>query len=196
MHEQNSAQPLPDYQFVFSVAVEFIVLAISVAIGYWRNIAWFNHLGDWKSWLVGGGAGLLFAFLSTLILRSLINVAYAPACEYYRQVSTMMRKFSFWQCLILAALSGFCEELFFRGVLVPLLGVIISSLIFTAMHYNGSKLWLWTILILLVGLSLGYCYQAFQDLGLVISFHAINNLFSFNVLRYYRFTDPDQTANS
>lgn len=63
--------------------------------------------------------------------------------------------------LLLAALSGLAEELLFRGVLLPYLGLLASSALFGAAHLVPRQgLWPWSVWAAVAGLALGVLAQA------------------------------------
>ena len=60
------------------------------------------------------------------------------------------------QAIALAALSGFAEELFFRGAVQGAVGWLAASLLFALLHSGpGRELRLWTLFALCAGLLFG-----------------------------------------
>ena len=60
----------------------------------------------------------------------------------------------------LALASGFAEELFFRGAMQPVLGLLITSVIFGAVHVGPKPVFLaWTTWALVMGLLLGVIFE-------------------------------------
>src|SRR5205814_503750 len=60
---------------------------------------------------------------------------------------------------IMAVASGIGEELFFRGLLAPLIGIVLSSLAFGVLHQvRGSGRWAWAVWATLLGGSLALIY--------------------------------------
>jgi len=94
--------------------------------------------------------------------------------------------------LIIGIGAGLTEELFFRGLLMPLIaritksqwtGIVLSGVIFSAFHANLYDF----IPIVMVGMLLGYIYTATGDLKLNIFLHATYN--SFQVVLNYLFNN-------
>ncbi|MEO6029961.1 MAG: CPBP family glutamic-type intramembrane protease [Candidatus Binatia bacterium] len=74
---------------------------------------------------------------------------------------------------VIAALSGVTEELFFRGVLMPEIGVVLSSLCFGALHALCAVYFAWATL---VGAGFGALALAGGSLVTPIVAHATYNL--------------------
>jgi len=67
--------------------------------------------------------------------------------------------------LLLSALSSFAEEIIFRGVILPYLGLVVSSILFGLAHVIPRKgLWPWSLWALLAGLCLGWVALATNGL--------------------------------
>ena len=76
----------------------------------------------------------------------------------------------------LALLSGFGEEMFFRGLLQPHLGLVITSLIFGLVHLAPRRELLpWTIFSIGAGFLLGWLYQFAGNLVAPIACHVVVN---------------------
>jgi len=60
----------------------------------------------------------------------------------------------------LALASGFAEELFFRGAMQPVLGLVVTSVIFGAVHVGPKRVFLaWTTWAIVMGLLLGLIFE-------------------------------------
>lgn len=93
-----------------------------------------------------------------------------------------------WQIVALAALSSAGEELFFRALLGPSLGVVLSSVLFGAAHQiRGPSRWVWAGWAAVVGLAMGAIFAATGSLwGPLVAHAAINGM----NLRLLRDSDP------
>jgi uncharacterized protein len=80
----------------------------------------------------------------------------------------------------IALLSGVTEELFFRGILLPELGLVLSSLGFGALHALCAVYFGWATL---VGAGLGALALATDSLAAPIAAHAVYNLGALLVVR-------------
>ena len=107
--------------------------------------------------------------------------AYRRSAEVYLE---LVIKPLIWTDLIwLGLLPGLSEELLFRGVMLPALGlnmaaVIISSVLFGILHLSGSGQWPYVIWATVVGFALGYCALVTGNLVVPVIAHIITNLVS------------------
>lgn len=88
----------------------------------------------------------------------------------------------------MALASGFGEELFFRGLLTPLIGVWLSSIAFGLLHQvRGRARLAWALWATSMGLAFALVFVATGSLAGAIVAHALINAAN---LRYLRDTDP------
>ena len=92
---------------------------------------------------------------------------------------------------VIAALSGITEELFFRGVLMPEIGIVLSSLGFGALHALCAVYFAWATL---VGAGFGALALAGGSLVTPIVAHATYNLGALLWLRHSARTAVPPTA--
>jgi uncharacterized protein len=79
-----------------------------------------------------------------------------------------------WGIAALALLPGFCEELLFRGALQPRLGLVVTSLLFAAIHTEyGLSIDVVTIFVIAVGLGL---IRNYANTTATITCHVAYNL--------------------
>ena len=87
------------------------------------------------------------------------------------------------QVLLLSLLSGFGEEILFRGVLHPRLGLIPTALLFAAFHFPYRRsLVPWTAFALGVGLVLGWLVDWSGSLWPAVVLHFMINYFNLHDL--------------
>jgi membrane protease YdiL (CAAX protease family) len=90
--------------------------------------------------------------------------------------------------LVLAALSAVGEELLFRGLLAPLVGLVPQALLFGVAHQiPGASRWVWVAWAAAVGLALGALYQLTGSLVGPVVAHALINALN---LSYLKAHDP------
>ena len=85
--------------------------------------------------------------------------------------------------LVLAALTSVSEELFFRGVLLSLVGVWGQALAFGVMHPAPLKGWSYTAYTFLAGLAFGCATLLTGSLWAAIAAHFVVNLQGFLAVR-------------
>jgi uncharacterized protein len=113
--------------------------------------------------------------------------------EWAKKLSTELRPFSRslapYQMAFLALLSSATEELFFRALLAPTLGVVLSSVLFGLVHQvRGPSRWYWAGWAGAVGLALGGIFALTGSLwGPLLAHAAINGI----NLAFLRDSDPD-----
>ncbi|HZG62561.1 MAG TPA: CPBP family intramembrane glutamic endopeptidase [Rubrobacteraceae bacterium] len=78
--------------------------------------------------------------------------------------------------VLVSAASGIGEEVLFRGALQPILGLVLASLLFGAMHVGRDRRYLiWTLWALGAGFLFGFLYIWTGSLLAPISAHVIHN---------------------
>ncbi|MGL4879558.1 MAG: lysostaphin resistance A-like protein [Waterburya sp.] len=128
-------------------------------------------------WSLGLAVGITIT--SGLIYR--LWPAYRRSADIYLE---LVIKPLMWADLIwLGLLPGLSEELLFRGVMLPALGlnltaVIISSALFGVLHLSGAGQWPYVVWATIVGFALGYCALVTGNLVVPVVAHIITNLVS------------------
>jgi membrane protease YdiL (CAAX protease family) len=81
--------------------------------------------------------------------------------------------------IYISLLAGFSEELLFRGLMQPLLGITATSILFGLMHFLTFGYFL---LAAAIGFYLGLLYELTGNIFIPVMVHAIYNVFAFNML--------------
>ncbi|MEW5856204.1 MAG: CPBP family intramembrane glutamic endopeptidase [Cyanobacteriota bacterium] len=129
--------------------------------------------------LLGVGIGLGITGASSVIYR--LWPGYQRSADYYLE---LVLKPLFWPDLIwLGLLPGLSEELLFRGVMLPAVGLnwvglLGSSFCFGILHLSGPKQWPYAAWATTVGLLLGYSALETGNLLVPIVAHITTNLIS------------------
>jgi membrane protease YdiL (CAAX protease family) len=190
------------------------LLVLALAISWFAGINPFEHLlWQWDSvlWGLAGTVPLFIGFLLTYRfpigslqrIRSLLDDVLAPSLAICR----------WYDLILLACLAGFCEELLFRGVLLPLcqhaavgpwlhnepflVGLILSSLLFGLVHCATVT---YVVAASVVGVYLGSLIYVTESPNLFtpIIVHTVYDYLAFLVITYrHRKTVPsDEDASS
>jgi hypothetical protein len=78
----------------------------------------------------------------------------------HRELKEIIDPLSDVEVTVLAVASGFGEEIFFRGAMQPVLGLLVTSLIFGAFHLGPRKTFpAWALWAFAVGLALGSIFE-------------------------------------
>jgi uncharacterized protein len=173
-------EPLTRTQILVVMGVTAVLLLIVAKV--WQklgSIALLDVHFTYQAFLLGiGVAGGVIA-ASSIIYR--LWPAYRRSADAYLE---LVIKPLIWPDLIwLGLLPGLSEELLFRGVMLPALGldlsaVIFSSLLFGVLHLSGLQQWPYVVWATIVGFALGYSALVTGNLLVPIIAHIITNLVS------------------
>ena len=140
------------------------------------------------SFLVSLGLGLCLGAVTVAATRAIVRRA-----EWARALHVALRPAVFGSgdgvLFALAAASATGEELLFRGLLVPTIGVLASSLVFGLLHQiRGRGRWGWMLWATLMGVLFAIVFIASGSLaGPLVAHAAINHA----NLRFLRDNDPN-----
>lgn len=168
-------------------------LAIALSLVLRDGLPWV-HPAPWIP--MGIGVGLLSSALLGLALAIGMIVLTRVAVTRFRwarrlhdDLRPVARDLSLPQILLLAGLSSLGEELLFRGLLTPLLGVPLSALLFGLAHQlKGPSRWVWAGWAMAVGAGLGAIFALTGSLVGPLLAHAVINAVN---LSYLRDHDPE-----
>lgn len=129
------------------------------------GVAWLRDLG---AGVLAGGVVILISREFTRRFRWGENLA--------RAMAEVLGPLRTGQIAILALVSGIAEEAFFRGALQPRVGLLLASLLFGLAHLVPRADWLpWSAFALVVGLLLGWLFEATGNLVAPVVAHALVN---------------------
>lgn len=172
--------PLSRSQILIVMGVTAVVLLVITKI--WQKLGSVQLLPaeinlEAIIWGLGLAVGITIA--SSIVYR--LWSAYRQSADIYLE---LVIKPLIWPDLIwLGLLPGLSEELLFRGVMLPALGlntfaVIVSSIIFGILHLSGAGQWPYVVWATIVGFALGYTAMITGNLFVPIFAHVITNLVS------------------
>jgi uncharacterized protein len=125
--------------------------------------------------LVLGGAFAALVVLGTRVLVE--NVSWAK--NLHRDLRPMTHSLDGVGILAIAGLSALAEELVFRGLLLPWMGLLPQAMLFGIAHaqLSGPSRWVWVAWASVVGLALGAMFELTGSLtGPMLSHALINGL--------------------
>ncbi len=106
--------------------------------------------------LGGVGLGVMVVGLTQLLVRRA-----AWARDLHLEFRNLLGPLDAHTIAVLALCSGVAEEMFFRGAMLPALGLVLSSVIFGAVHVGPKRLFLpWTLWAFAMGLVFGVLFAA------------------------------------
>ena len=107
------------------------------------------------------------------------------------EIFPLLREATVIDIVVLAAIAGFSEELFFRGMLQPRMGLVASSLLFGLLHGPDYKLWPFALWAAAVGMGFGLVYRETENMAIPMLVHAFYDGLA---LAYIRWTVPKVEA--
>lgn len=181
------------------MAVAYALLgsvAFALAVGL-RDGSPFTHPAPWLA-LDGsvrlGSSALLGVALAVVVVAS-TRIAVGRwrwAVRLHAELRPVARNLTSASVVTIAVFSGFGEELFFRGFLTPLVGVLAQSALFGLAHQiRGPSRWIWVAWAMLVGLPLGAIFALTGSIVGPIVAHALINGYNLAFLRNH---DPSAGA--
>jgi membrane protease YdiL (CAAX protease family) len=153
--------------------------------------AWLELLPSWSRHILSVVAGIALAVGTIRATRVLVR-RWTSAKLLHSDLRPVVRDAGDGTLLVLGVASGVAEELFFRGLLTPLIGLVLSSIAFGALHQlRGRAGVVWTIWAAIMGFLFGGLFLATGSLLGPIIAHAGINVIN---LRFLRDTDPEPRA--
>lgn len=178
--DEPELEPLTRTQVLIAMGVTALVLLFVAKL--WLHLGSVTLLplhGTAEALLLGLGLALGITVLSSLVYR--LWPAYRQSADYYLQM--VLKPLVLPDLIWLGLLPGMSEELLFRGVMLPAVGlnttgVVASSLLFGILHLSGPQQWPYVVWATAVGLLLGFSALATGNLLVPIVAHIVTNLLS------------------
>ena len=180
LSNEPEIEPLTRSQLLVAMGVTAVILLVVAKL--WLQLGSVSLLSiklTGLDALLGLGVGCLITGGSSLVYR--LWPAYRKSADIYLN---LVLKPLLWPDLIwLGLLPGLSEELLFRGVMLPALGLdtsglVVSSLCFGILHLSGWEQWPYAIWATVVGLLLGFSALTTGNLLVPIVAHIFTNLLS------------------
>lgn len=184
----------------WGAAAYFVTGVLSAAIAWlWRNGSPFEHPDPWL--VLPSGVGHIYSFLLGSTFGALVIVLTRVAVQHFKWAQKLHREFrpiarslTGTGIAVLSVFSAVGEELLFRGLLQPFLGLWLSAALFGFVHQMpGSSRWVWVTWATAVGLVLGLIFQLTGSLAGCIAAHALINAIN---LVYLKSHDPEPPRRS
>jgi hypothetical protein len=156
LEPESPIAPAPGrlYRFAWGLYL-FLALAGVLWIGVQRGRIPLSLFVDSRRWWLDLGLGL-GAGLLLLALWWVAERMFPLARELEARLAGLLGAITISEAVALALLSGFAEELFFRGALQGSLGWAAATILFSLLHSGpGRAFRLWTLFALLAGAILG-----------------------------------------
>jgi uncharacterized protein len=177
---QPQIEPLNRVQILAAMGLTAIVLLLVART--WLMFDTVTLLSPkWTATALIQGIGLGLGVSTASSLAYFLWANYRHSADYY--LALVLQPLAWMDLIWLGLLPGMSEELLFRGVMLPaiglnLFGLAISSLCFGVMHYSGSGQWAYVVWATAIGAVLGYSALATGNLLVPIAAHITTNLLS------------------
>jgi len=173
-------EPLTRTQVLVAMGVTAVILLIIAKV--WQRVGTVALLPlhfSTDAFLLGIGTAIAITAASGLAHR--FWPAYRRSADFYLEL--VLKPLVWPDYIWLGLLPGLSEELLFRGVMLPALGlnftaILASSLLFGVLHYSGLKQWPYMLWAASIGIVLGYSAILTGNLLVPIIAHVITNFLS------------------
>ena len=165
------------------VGLAYVLLGVAALwAAAWRGISPFEHPhplllmeSGWAQLTYSGLVGVAVAGLIVMANRALVGrVAFIT--RLHADLRPLAYRMSGAAMMMLALSSAFGEELLFRGLLQPWIGLTGQALLFGSLHQvGGPSRWVWMTWATLMGLILGLMYLCTGSLVGPLFAHALIN---------------------
>jgi len=168
-------------------------VAVIVSEVWLEHSAWtyphpWLHLPGYVGHAYSLALGLALGALVVVITRRLVE-RFAWAQELANALRPFARGLTGIGIVLVAVLSSLGEELLFRGLLQPWLGLWPQALLFGLLHQmRGPSRWAWVGWATIIGLLFGVIFASTGSLLGPLAAHALINGFNLNYLQNH---DPD-----
>ena len=148
--------------------------------------------GSAHLWSLSGG--LIFGLIVVASSRLTVQ-RFAWARRLHLELQPFARGLDATGIVVLALLSALGEELLFRGLLQPWMGLVPQALLFGLVHQMpGPSRWIWVSWALVVGLALGALFDVTGSLLGPIVAHAVVNGLNLHFLKHHTPVVPQAGA--
>lgn len=176
-----NVEPLSRMQILTAMGVTAVVLLIVARLWLLFDASAIPLPLTWSGldlvWGIALGLGITVA--SSVIYQ--LWAAYRQSADFYLEL--VLKPLATPDLIWLGLLPGMSEELLFRGVMLPALGLTwfglgISSLCFGVLHFSGTQHWSYVVWATVIGLVLGFSAMETGNLLVPIVAHITTNLVS------------------
>lgn len=163
------------------MGVTAVVLLICARLWLFFDPSFLMLPLQWSSTSVALGVGVGLGITAASSMMYQIWTGYRHSADYYLEL--VIKPLAFPDLIWLGLLPGMSEELLFRGVMLPALGLTwfglaLSSICFGVLHFSGSQQWSYVVWATVIGAVLGLSALLTGNLLVPIVAHITTNLIS------------------
>ncbi len=166
---------------------QFILLLLSML---WINFSPKDNVVNYFNidlWVIVegllAGTGLAIAGYGFYIFCKKTKKLYATVELFENILAPSFSILNSFDIIVLSLFASFCEEIFFRGLVLPKFSIFIASIAFGLLHLPSWKYWIYTVWATLSGFVLGWLFIVSNSLWLPIIAHATNNIIGMFMLK-------------
>lgn len=168
-----------------------ILLLISKAWLYFDSTALLPFEFSAQALLIGAGIGVGITLVSGVVYQ--LWPAYRKSADMYLEL--VLKPLRWPDLLWLGLLPGLSEELLFRGVMLPAiglnwLGILVSGASFGVLHLSGLQQWTYVVWATVIGIILAIGAVATGNLLVPVVAHIVTNLVSSLVWKLRQQSSP------
>ncbi len=178
--QDPQSEPLTRVQILVALGLTALVLLLIARFWLFLDeVSLLPPQWDARELMQGVGVGMGITGASAIAYR--LWPGYRRSANLYLQL--VLQPLTWPDLIWMGLLPGLSEELLFRGVMLPALGlngngVIVSSLCFGMLHFSGLQQWPYVVWATGIGLVLGLSALLSGNLLVPIVAHVTTNLLS------------------
>jgi uncharacterized protein len=173
----NPGESMSRVQILMAIGVTAVVLLLVSRLWLLLDPTEMLPVGwSGRSLLLGVTLGLTITAMSAVIYQSWD--AYRRSADFY--LDLVIKPLHWVDLVWLGLLPGMSEELLFRGVMLPAIGltwygIVVTSACFGVLHFSGNQHWSYVIWAIAIGMVLGYGAVVTGNLLVPIVAHTTTN---------------------
>lgn len=177
-NQQPELESLTRTQVLIAMGVTaLLLLFLAKVIQYFGSFATLPMTWQLRNAVLGIGIGLGITAASAVIYQ--LWPQYRLSASLYLQL--VIQPLVWTDLIWLGLLPGLSEELLFRGVIFPWVGLnwvglILSSIVFGVLHLNSPQQWSYVVWVTVVGFVLGYSAWSTGNLLVPVIAHLTTNI--------------------
>ncbi|MEM8502882.1 MAG: CPBP family intramembrane glutamic endopeptidase [Cyanobacteria bacterium P01_D01_bin.1] len=177
--EHPELEPLSRTELLVAMAATAVILLLVARVWLLFEAFRFPLVLTWQALATGAALGIGISATSALVYK--LWPTYQRSADVY--LKFVLAPLVLSDCVWIGLLPGMSEELLFRGVMLPAIGLnttglVVSSLCFGILHMSGRGQWPYAIWASVVGLLLGGCALTTNNLLVPIVAHVVTNFVS------------------
>ncbi len=177
-NQQPELESLTRTQVLIAMGVTaLLLLFLAKVFQYFGNFATLPMTWQSQHGVLGIGIGFGITAASAVIYQ--LWPQYRLSASLYLQL--VIQPLVWTDLIWLGLLPGLSEELLFRGVIFPMVGLnwvglILSSIVFGVLHLNSPQQWSYVVWVTVVGFVLGYSAWSTGNLLVPVIAHITTNI--------------------